>query len=141
MKGSKAGQWALGIAVAAACTAALAQPKGGTDFGKREYESNCAACHGVDGKGNGPYNELLKRPASDLTTLARRNNGVFPIQRVYDVIDGGGTGHGTRDMPVWGREYRVRAGEHYMDTPYDPEVYVRTRILSLVDYLNRLQAW
>ena len=29
--------------------------------------------------------------------------------------------------------------DSYMDVPYDPEVYVRTRILSLVEYLNRLQ--
>jgi len=27
-----------------------------------------------------------------------------------------------------------------MDTPYDPEVYVRTRILALIDYIYRLQA-
>lgn len=43
-------------------------------------------------------------------------------------------------MPIWGQDYKVKAGEYYMETPYDPEVFVRTRILALVDYLNRLQA-
>ena len=42
-------------------------------------------------------------------------------------------------MPVWGYEYRVQAAEHYIDAPYDPEVYVRARILSLIDYIYRLQ--
>ena len=49
-------------------------------------------------------------------------------------------GHGPRDMPVWGRDYQIKAGEHYGDVAYDPEVYVRGRILALIDYLNRLQA-
>jgi hypothetical protein len=43
-------------------------------------------------------------------------------------------------MPIWGRDYQVKAAEYYMDVPYDAEAYVRTRILALVDYLNRLQA-
>jgi hypothetical protein len=43
-------------------------------------------------------------------------------------------------MPVWGRDYQIKAGEHYGDVAYDPEVYVRGRILALIDYLNRLQA-
>jgi hypothetical protein len=50
------------------------------------------------------------------------------------------TAHGTAEMPVWGYEYRVQAAQHHMDTPYDPEVYVRTRILALIDYIYRLQA-
>jgi len=122
------------------CSAGFAQQGAAMDLGKREYDSNCASCHGADGKGKGPYNEFLKRSASDLTTLAKRNGGVFPIARVYETIEGAGAAHGTREMPIWGQDYKVKAGAYYMDTPYDPEVYVRTRILALVDYLNRLQA-
>jgi len=118
---------------------AMACAQGKVDLGKREYMSKCAACHGEAGKGNGPYNELLKKSAADLTTMAKRNGGVFPVARAYEVIDGGGSGHGSRDMPVFGTDYKLKAAEYYGDMPYDPEVYVRGRILSLVEYLNRLQ--
>jgi len=129
-------------AALAVCGAAQAQPKApdkAGDAGRNEYLSNCANCHGADGRGNGPYNELLQRSAPDLTRLAARNGGVFPLSRVYEAIDGAGVAHGSREMPIWGQDYKIRAGEYYMDVPYDPEVYVRTRILALVEYLNRLQ--
>lgn len=128
---------ALALGLTLAGTAALAQQT--TDLGKREYDSNCASCHGADGKGAGPFVEFLKRSPPDLTTLARRNGGVFPVARAYEVIEGAGPGHGTRDMPVWGRDYRVQAGEYYVDVPYDPAVYARMRMLALVDYLARMQ--
>lgn len=41
---------------------------------------------------------------------------------------------------AWGRDYRIKAAEYYFDVPYDPEVYVRGRILALIDYINRIQA-
>jgi mono/diheme cytochrome c family protein len=111
------------------------------DFGKREFEANCASCHGVDGKGNGPVVEFLKKSPPDLTLLAKGNNSVFPLARVYDVIDGANVpAHGTREMPVWGRDYKIKAGEYYADAPYDPDAFVRARILALVEYINRLQA-
>lgn len=132
---------AAGIAAVFASTTASAQGKAGrVDFGKREFEANCASCHGVNGKGNGPMADQLKKTPSDLTQLAKKNNGVFPIERLYRVIDGAEVAsHGSREMPVWGREYKVAAAEYYFDMPYDPEAYARTRILSLLEYLNRLQ--
>jgi mono/diheme cytochrome c family protein len=116
-----------------------------TDIGKREYLGKCAVCHGQSGKGDGGVAELLKRAPTDLTTLSKKNGGVFPFERVFAIIDGREAvkGHGDRDMPVWGKEYIVetgRAGEHYVDTPYDMEMYARARILALIDYLNRIQS-
>lgn len=131
-------RWAVVAGVAVSGATAMAQ-QGRVDPGLREYQANCAACHGVSGKGDGPYNELLKRSATDLSTLSRRNGGVFPVARLYEVIEGAGTGHGSREMPIFGQSYRVRAGEYYADMPYDPEPFVRGRILSLIEYLNRLQ--
>jgi mono/diheme cytochrome c family protein len=119
---------------------ALAQnPK--FDLGKREYLSNCAVCHGLGGKGDGVYKDLLNQRPSDLTVLARENNGVFPHQRVYEIIDGRQEikVHGPRDMPIWGADYFEKAIPEYTDIPYDPAVYVRARIIALVDYVNRLQ--
>lgn len=129
--------WAAGLILCGLGLNAVAQTK--PDLGKREYDSNCASCHGVDGKGGGLYVEYLKRSPPDLTQMAKRNGGVFPVNAAYEIIEGGGRGHGTSDMPVWGQDYKVRAAEYYMETPYNPEVYVRTRILSLIEYLNRLQ--
>ena len=112
------------------------------DFGKREYQANCAGCHGASGKGDGPYNAFLNKSSSNLTVLAKNNGGVFPMARVYEVIDGRQEvpAHGKRDMLIWGADYAVKAAEYYVDVPYDPESYVRARILALIEYINRLQA-
>jgi hypothetical protein len=79
----------------------------------------------------------------DLTTLSKKNNGVFPVQYVYDMIDGAVIvkGHGTRDMPIWGTVYREEIGESQTHV-YDEvaPAYVRAQILALIDYISRLQA-
>jgi mono/diheme cytochrome c family protein len=114
------------------------------DLGKREYDANCAVCHGAVGKGDGPFSGMgdWKQTAADLTTLARRNNGVFPFARVYEAIDGTQAvkAHGTREMPIWGADYRAKGAEYYTGTPFDPELYARARIFALTDYVYRLQA-
>lgn len=118
--------------------AALAQAR--TDPGQREYLANCAVCHGTSGNGAGFYEGLLTRKPSDLTVLARANGGVFPYQRVYEVIDGRRdvAAHGPRDMPIWGNDYGAKGTDPF--GMIDPEVIVRARIVSLTDYLFRIQA-
>jgi mono/diheme cytochrome c family protein len=112
------------------------------DLGKREYDANCAVCHGPTGKGDGPWAGYGKEIVSDITGLAKKNNGVFPFARVYEFVDGTQMvkAHGTREMPIWGADYKVKGAEYYMDVPYDPQVYVRARILALTEYVYRLQA-
>ena len=72
------------------------------DIGKIEYQSGCAACHGVDGKGNGPVAAFLITKPADLTMITRKYNGAFPFGHIYDVIDGREEvkAHGDRAMPV-----------------------------------------
>jgi len=137
---SFAGVVLAGTTLLFASNAVLAQkPK--FDLGKSEYLSKCVVCHGLSGKGDGVYKDLLRRSPSDLTVLARENNGVFPHQRVYEIIDGRQEirSHGPRDMPIWGADYLEKAVPEYSVIPYDPAVYVRSRIIALVDYVNRLQ--
>lgn len=139
MRMSVLGTVVLAAALLAVSGAASAGEK--KDIGKMEYQSNCASCHGVQGKGDGVNKPWLTKSPSDLTVLSKQNGGVFPFARVYEVIDGRQDvkGHGSRDMPVWGYDYSVKAAEYYMDVPYDAEGFVRARILALIDYVNRLQ--
>lgn len=112
------------------------------DAGKIEYDAHCVVCHGPQGHGNGELRRFLTVPPSDLSTLARRNGGVFPNQLVWEIIDGrGGQAigpHGPREMPVWGQAYR-REALAQAGTSQQPEWYVRNRIVALLDYLARIQ--
>ena len=131
----------LAAGLAFASSALLAQQEK-YDGGKREFENNCAGCHGVDGKGNGVMGELLRRSPPDLTQLAKKNGGVLPMGRLYEVIEGAGIpSHGTRDMPIWGREYRIEDAQYLIEArgQYDAQALVRARILTLLEYINRLQ--
>jgi mono/diheme cytochrome c family protein len=112
--------------------------------GRNEFLRSCASCHGVSGKGDGPVAKSLRPRPSDLTKLSEANNGVFPVSRVHEVIDGRieRLVHGTRDMPVWGERYMRE-----MISPESPnfvskewaEAMVRRRISALVEYISTLQ--
>lgn len=129
----------LGLGLFLLGSTAFAQSKS-VDVGQQEYESHCAVCHASSGKGDGPFAAMLRQLPPDLTTLAKRNGGILPVNRLYETIEGGDVpSHGSRDMPIWGGAFRVQAGEYFADTPYNPEAYVRSRILTLVEYINRLQ--
>jgi hypothetical protein len=58
----------------------------------------------LDGNGKGPLSAELKSQPADLTILAKRNDGVFPVNAIYEVIDGRKSvkAHDTREMPIWG---------------------------------------
>lgn len=111
------------------------------DLGKKEYLNSCAVCHGADGQAKTQVADILKVVPADLTVLAKKNGGIFPMARVYETIDGRLElrAHGAREMPVWGQRYTVEAAPSYDDYPHNAEVYVRSRILSLIDYIYRLQ--
>jgi len=115
-----------------------------TSLGQREYEAKCAMCHGVSGKADGWLSaHLLRRPPS-LSRLQRDNGGVFPFDRVYQVIDGRREVqvHGPRDMPVWGDVYRLESDKIYgtaLERYFADDGMVRARILALTEYISRLQ--
>ena len=84
--------------VAAALAAGLAPATAGEAkqaVGEEIFIRYCAVCHGVDGAGNGPLADALKAVPPDLTTLAKRNGGRFPTDRVAETIhNGAAPGHG-----------------------------------------------
>jgi mono/diheme cytochrome c family protein len=126
----------------ALCSGAVLAQQQKTDLGKLEYDTNCAICHGPGGKGDGSLRDLLRVSATDLTQLARKNQGILPVTRMYDVIQGEGVpSHGSRDMPIWGRTYLVEDAQRLIEARgnYDASAMVRGRILMLIEYINRLQ--
>jgi mono/diheme cytochrome c family protein len=128
------------VATTLAPLAAQAQQKP-VDVGRHEFETYCAVCHGKDGKGGGPFSMLMTKKAPDLTALQKANGGVFPFARTYDIISGEAdvSGHGTREMPIWGDVYRDRAVAEL--GPYSPNIpsFVRGRIIALIGHISTLQ--
>ncbi|MBZ5663872.1 MAG: cytochrome c [Acidobacteriia bacterium] len=70
------------------------------------FRNYCAACHGLDGRGDGPVAKALKSAVPDLTSLSQRNDGAFPAVHVRNTILFGADNllpaHGSKAMPVWG---------------------------------------
>jgi mono/diheme cytochrome c family protein len=99
--------------------------------GRALYSQHCARCHGVNGRGDGPAAAALRFMPSDLTALAAGNHGMFPSQRVAEIIEGHGpAAHGARLMPVWGDIFsRTARGR---DTP-------RQRVDAHVRFLESIQ--
>ncbi|MCP5151815.1 MAG: c-type cytochrome [Ectothiorhodospiraceae bacterium] len=114
------------LAFTAGCASLL-----GNGEGEALYADHCAGCHGHAGRGDGPIAPRLGRPPSDLRRLARDNGGSFPETLVYQVVEGQRLvdGHGTRDMPVWGRVFARDGGE----------AAATTRIDALIHHLERIQ--
>jgi hypothetical protein len=139
-----------------------------SDPGRTQYLSDCAGCHGADAKGNGPHSSNLHTKPPDLTTLAKKNKGVFPVGFVYRSVDGRGidTGHEVREMPVWGcrnlppppvatppsspfsftkrKKFRSNSSklndyQEHLNLACDSEDVIANRILSVVEYLRRIQ--
>jgi mono/diheme cytochrome c family protein len=105
-------------------------PAGG---GAEMFLDYCASCHGRDGAGSGPVSPALKARITDLTTLAKRNNGVFPTERVRATIRGDllVVAHGSKDMPVWGPAFRYLGGGSHAEAT--------VRVDSLTRYIESLQ--
>jgi hypothetical protein len=62
---------------------------------------------------------------------------------MWEVIDGRwsseGGPHGSREMPVWGNEFKARAMTQPSDSPRTAEWSARNRIVSLLIYLETIQ--
>ncbi len=106
--------------------------------GREEYLVACAACHGEKADGNGEIATMFKDRVPDLTGIAKRNDGTFPLLEVIQAIDGRAVirGHGN-PMPVFGNRYRAAAnGESAI---LGVEAIARGRVLELALYIQSIQ--
>jgi hypothetical protein len=110
------------------------------ELGRTDFVTYCAACHGVEGRGDGTIAEFLTITATDLTQLSKKNAGLFPRERAINVIDGRAEVkvHGPRDMPVWGDWFEFEAGSSVAGKGAEQKV-VQARINALVDYIETIQ--
>lgn len=101
--------------------------------GAQMYGAYCADCHGADGKGNGPAVPRLKVAPPDLTTLAKRNRGIYPGGHIYQAIKWGGGVYRPRSsvMPVWGAELKQVSS--------NDDAKLSARIMDLTNYVESLQ--
>jgi mono/diheme cytochrome c family protein len=108
-------------------------PQTSAASGKEMFQSYCASCHGKDAKGDGPAAAALKAAPADLTTLAKRNGGKYPADKVTTILRGQANlvPHGDQEMPVWGPVFWRMSQGH--------EVEVQLRISNLNHYIESLQ--
>ena len=99
--------------------------------GADEFQRYCALCHGRDGRGLGPVSDAMTRPAADLTLIAKRNDGVFPFEKVAETIrHGGGIAEHTRSrMPAWSKNLSAGSGPAHADAI----------VLAVTKYVQSLQ--
>jgi len=102
--------------------------------GAEMFRNYCASCHGPDGTGSGPTSTALRARATNLTTLAERNGGKFPAERVKATIRGDllVLAHGSKDMPVWGPVFLYLGGGSRAEA--------NVRIDNLTRYIESLQS-
>jgi len=103
--------------------------------GRDSFDRYCASCHGLDGRGDGPVAFDLRTRPPDLTTLARREGGVFPREQVAAFVEGTNRlslTHGSSEMPVWGRTFRGLESS---------DARTRARLANLVAYVESLQVF
>jgi mono/diheme cytochrome c family protein len=98
---------------------------------KEMFNTYCATCHGISGKGDGPAAVALKKAPADLTKISARSGGKFPEIQVARYIRGADEvpAHGSRDMPVWGNLFKALGGDQS----------AQIRVNNLVEYLRSMQ--
>ena len=109
--------------------------------GKAQYLRYCSACHGPEAKGDGVAGSLMRPSPADLTRLAARHGGEFPMELVVSTIDGRQAmrAHGEPTMPVWGEVLGEELGsKEKQRTAIERRVH--GRIFSIAEYLRTIQA-
>lgn len=109
------------------------------DEGQRLFEQHCADCHAPTAQA---INDSLNQPKTlppDLSKIAERRDGVWPILEVMSIIDGYTKATNPReDMPI----IKSMSDGPFVefDTGNGQEVLVPRRLLALAIYLESIQS-
>ncbi len=91
----------LSMAMIAIVFAGFAWAQGNADKGKAIYARQCASCHGVSGKGDGPAAAALNPKPKDMSNKAYMAE--LKDQYLVDVVKKGGPATGkSAAMPAFG---------------------------------------
>jgi len=76
------------VLVAVAGLGVLVQPAWGAGGdvvkGKAVYEKSCVACHGPQGKGDGPTGKVLVPPAADFTSASSKTKSDAELLKIIE---------------------------------------------------------
>jgi mono/diheme cytochrome c family protein len=130
--------WICGVAMLSLLVGCQA-PKESESIGRQLYMTHCSSCHGLQGRGDGPVAATLKEAPEDLSRIAFREGGDFPFLKMAEHIDGrsGIAAHGTRTMPVWGKQF---GDELKVQEPLKEEM-ISGQLLHLITYLESIQSY
>jgi len=106
--------------------------------GQSLFMENCASCHGVTGRGDGPAATGLGTPPADLTQIAARRDGIWPMLEVMSIIDGYSRSTLPReDMPIF--DNFLEGDMIEVDTGNGLKSTMPTNLIAMVNYLETLQ--
>ena len=96
------------------------------------------SCHGISGRGDGPVAASLATKPADLTQVAARRDGVWPMLEVMSIIDGYSRNTLPReDMPVF--ENFLDNDMVEFDTGNGVKTLVPAELIDIVNFLETLQ--
>lgn len=125
---------AVCLAVLLPVSSADAQDRNGRDI----YLQYCSGCHGRIAIGDAPVRDSIVDEAPDLTIIARRYSGVFPLVDVVRQVDGRVMMRGHGDpMPVFGP--MLGGPSAVVDTADGSPIITKAAVLAVADYLESVQ--
>jgi mono/diheme cytochrome c family protein len=131
-------RWFIWTCCAVAVATEASSESTGAD-GRALFVENCAACHGIEGNGDGPEAVGLATRPADLTRIAARRDGVWPMLEVMAIVDGyTGLTNPRENMPAI--EGIVEGPMVDFDSGNGLTTPVPARLVSIVEYLESIQS-
>ncbi len=106
--------------------------------GRTAFINSCASCHGLTGRGDGPLAAELEVKPANLTKIAARRDGLWPMVEVMSIIDGYHRRTLPREkMPIFGDLAEGKLG------PFDAGdgrlTPTPVKLIALANYLESIQ--
>ena len=114
------------------------QPPSKPATGAQDFAELCAPCHGSSGRGDGEMAPGLAHPPADLTGIAKRHSGVFPMAYVMSKI--WGYSHGGAPGALMPKFAPLMEGPTVLvDTGDGIQTPTPQRLMEIANYLVTIQ--